>query len=330
MEAVAIDLFSGAGGLTHGLHSAGWNTILAVEFDEKIATTYARNFPTVETRSVDIQEVDFRPYEGHVNLVAGGPPCQPFSVAGKQHAQDDPRDGIPHFMRAVGEINPELFMLENVAGLATKKNFPYLERALAGFRELGYEVEYRILDAAGFGVPQHRRRLIVIGSRIGGVQFPAETHGRGRRYPLVPTKDALQNVPEDLPNNAIVSYAKNPILRPQPFDGMLVNGGGRPINLAEPCQTIPASAGGNRTHIYDPNGVLVEYHRHLVLGGQPRIGLVDGVRRLTVRESARIQSFPDTFCFYGPQSSRYKQVGNAVPPKMAGALGRQLRSLLFG
>jgi DNA (cytosine-5)-methyltransferase 1 len=105
---------------------------------------------------------------------------------------------------------------------------------------------------------------------------------------------------------------------------MLVNGGGRPINMREPSQTIPASAGGNRTHIVDESGVLVRYHRHLIRGGAPREGLVRGVRRLTVAESAAIQSFPLGYRFLGTQSARYRQVGNAVPPKLAAVVLRTL------
>jgi DNA (cytosine-5)-methyltransferase 1 len=100
--------------------------------------------------------------------------------------------------------------------------------------------------------------------------------------------------------------------------------GGRPIDFSKPSQTIPASAGGNRTHIVDPHGVLVDYHGHLMSGGAPRTGLVQQVRRLTVRESARIQSFPDSFEFVGQRSAKYRQVGNAVPPMLGKAIGEAL------
>ena len=137
-------------------------------------------------------------------------------------------------------------------------------------------------------------------------------------------------MPHDLANRAIVTYAKQPVMRPSPYAGMLVNGGGRPINLDEPSQTMPASAGGNRTHILDPQGVLLEYHAELLAGGKVRAGVVPGVRRLTVRESARLQSFNDDFEFIGKQSLRYRQVGNAVPPLLAAAVGRAIWTQMLG
>ena len=109
---------------------------------------------------------------------------------------------------------------------------------------------------------------------------------------------------------------------------MLVNGGGRPIDLSRPAQTLPASAGGNRTHIVDEDQLLVEYHAYLMEGGTPKKGLVEGVRRLTVRESARLQSFPDQFVFFFFISAQYCQVGNAVPPKLAETIGVKIRQHL--
>ena len=112
---------------------------------------------------------------------------------------------------------------------------------------------------------------------------------------------------------------------------MLVNGGGRPINLNEPSPTIPATAGGNRTQIVDFDGVLLEYHRYLTNGGKPKSGKVESVRRLTVRESARLQSFLDSFVFKGPKSAQYKQVCNAIPPLLAKAVGEAIyKALYFG
>jgi DNA (cytosine-5)-methyltransferase 1 len=327
MNLTAIDLFAGAGGLSLGLHAAGWNIVAAVERDRWAAQTYQINFPGTSIYS-DVRELDFRQFSG-IDLLAGGPPCQPFSVAGKQLSHDDPRDMIPQFIRAVREARPRIFLMENVPGLLTQRNILYTKKVIAQLEDVGYSVSYKKLIASHYGVPQDRERVFVVGTRRGEVfLFPKPTHGPGSTRSFVSAGEALQNVPECQPNMAIVTYAKKPILRRSPWAGMLVNGQGRPINLAEPSLTIPATAGGNRTHIIDPHGVLLAYHRYLIEGGQPRSGLVEGVRRLNLRECARLQSFPDDFVFAGAKTKQFTQVGNAVPPLLAAVIGRALMQYL--
>lgn len=318
-----IDLFCGAGGLSLGLKSAGWESLLAVDFDANAIASYNRFFRNEAGRCIDVRGMDWSPFRGKVDLVAGGPPCQPFSVAGNLKADNDTRDMIPEFVRAIREIEPSVFLMENVAGLATARNMPYFQKKLDQLRKLDYSVKYQILNSAYYGVAQERLRVIVIGFRGFDPIFPNPTHGPGK-IKTVSAGAVLKDAPADEPNRAIVTYAKNPVLRPSPWAGMLVNGGGRPINLSEPSQTIPASAGGNRTHILDHDGVLIDYHAYLMDGGHPRSGHVEGVRRLTVRESARLQSFPDDFGFCGERSSQYRQVGNAVPPLLGKAIGLEL------
>lgn len=129
-------------------------------------------------------------------------------------------------------------------------------------------------------------------------------------------------------NASKVFYAKKPDLRPSPYDGQLFNGGGRPINLSVPSHTILASAGGNKTHFIDTLNLVPQYHSELMRGGKPRQGILNGGRRLTPEESALLQSFPPTMRFFGSRSSRYAQIGNAVPPVLAEALGRAIRDAL--
>lgn len=323
-----IDLFSGAGGLSIGLKQAGWRPVFALDCDSAAAATYKANFPGIPFFEGDVRKIDFTQWKGKVRLVAGGPPCQPFSVAGSQRAQADIRDMIPEFVRAVREVEPEVFLMENVAGLTTSRHRIYLENVKATLQSLGYEVRQAVLNAADYGVPQKRMRLILVGARQEEFTFPRPTHGARGRRGYVTAEEQLHDVPQDEPNKAIVTYAKKPVLRPSPWAGMLVNGGGRPINLSGPSHTIPASAGGNRTHILDPNGILADYHSYLMDGGRPRSGKVKGVRRLTVRESARLQTFPDEFVFKGKRSAMYRQVGNAVPPTLAAAVAKVLRRQL--
>lgn len=328
MQPRAIDLFAGAGGLTLGLNMAGWDVIAAIEIDKSAANTHKVNFPHTQILH-DICDIDFHTFRG-IDLIAGGPPCQPFSVAGKQLASADPRDMVPQFIRAVREAEPKAFMMENVPGLLTVRNTLYTRHAVLQLESLGYQVYVKKLNASEYGVPQGRERVFFIGvHRDIRFVFPQPSHGMLGLSPVITVRQALIDVPDCEPNRAIITYAKKPVLRPSPWAGMLVNGQGRPINLDQPSQTIPATAGGNRTHILDTEGILLDYHRYLTGGGTPRIGRVEGVRRLNLRESARLQSFPDSFEFVGTISKQYAQVGNAVPPLLAHAIGKALFQAVY-
>lgn len=327
----AIDLFCGAGGLSTGLCEAEVNVVLALDNYKDALKTYKHNHPETEVVDIDLRSTPlaFKRWIGKIDIVAGGPPCQPFSVAGHQRAAADERDCIPHFISAVATLRPRAFIMENVPGLKTARHREYLDDVVERLRDVGYFVaEPQILNAADYGVPQFRRRLFIVGLLHTPFIFPEPTHGPGRPNLYVPSRVALEQAPTDKPNTAIVTYAKNPIMRPSAYDGMLVNGKGRPINLDEPSQTIPASAGGNRTHIIDEIGMFAEYHEYLKNGGAPRKGKIESVRRLTVNESACLQGFSLNYVFLGQQSSRYRQVGNAVPPGLAAVVARQVVTLL--
>lgn len=325
----AVELFTGTGGLSLGLHQAGWEVIEAIELDKWASETYRRNFPATKLSEQDVRSIDFTKFKG-IGLIAGGPPCQPFSVAGKQLAKADDRDMVPEFIRAVREAQPTAFLLENVAGLQTRRHHEYLEWVASSLDQLGYSIFIKVLNASEYGIPQHRLRLFIVGVPNGvRFGFPKPTHGPTTSQRCICAGTVLKDVPKDTPNTAIVTYAKNPILRPSPWAGMLVNGKGRPINLKAPSPTIPATAGGNRTPFLDPEEILVKYHQHLMAGGKPRTGKIDGVRRLTLRECARIQTFPDTFEFCGPKTAGFRQVGNAVPPLLGQVIGKAIYDSLF-
>jgi DNA (cytosine-5)-methyltransferase 1 len=325
----AVELFTGAGGLSLGLHNAGWDVIQGIELEPRAVATFKHNFPTSDVIPQDVQTIDFTQFKG-IGLIAGGPPCQPFSVAGKQLADEDSRDMVPEFVRAVSQARPKAFIMENVHGLMTKRHWAYIEYMASQLEELGYSVFLKVLNAAMYGVPQKRKRLFMVGVPKGCFfAFPKPTHGPDASQPFVKSGEVIKLEPPDEPNKAIVTYARNPVLRPSPWAGMIVNGKGRPINLDEPCSTIPATAGGNRTPFIDPEGLLVDYHQYLMNGGKPRSGTIEGVRRITVRECARIQTFPDTFEFLGPRSACYRQVGNAVPPLLGQVVGETVFKALF-
>jgi DNA (cytosine-5)-methyltransferase 1 len=232
---------------------------------------------------------------------------------------------IPEFIRALEEARPRAFLMENVSALFGSTHVAYLARVLSRMAELGYVLSTAVLNAAEYGVPQKRRRGFIVGLRQGRFRFPAPTHGPRGARPFVPVGQVLRaDRIHGEPNDSKVFYAKTPDLRPSPYDGQLFNGGGRAIDLSEPCHTILASAGGNKTHFVDTLGLVPAYHAHLMQGGRPHIGTLDGGRRLTPEESAMIQTFPPAMKFCGSRSSRYMQIGNAVPPVLARALGDAL------
>jgi DNA (cytosine-5)-methyltransferase 1 len=309
-----VDLCCGAGGLSHGLEQAGFHTVFALDNDADACESYRAAFPEVIPHRQDIREVSFTSFRG-IDLIAGGPPCQPFSIGGRRLGKGDCRDLLPEFVRAVAEARPRAFLLENVPGLASPAHRGYLTDMLAPLRDRFSLFGPYVVNAADYRVPQSRRRLVVIGLAEGVFFLPAKISNKG-----LTAGDVLTRDPVGEPNPSKIVYAKNPDLRPNPYHGHLFNGGGRAIDPKAPAPTILASAGGNKTHFIDGDGLVPAYHRHLLLGGKPRIGELPGARRLTVAECAVLQTFPAGAAFAGARSSQYEQVGNAVPPSLAAVL----------
>lgn len=315
-----IDLFSGPGGLSLGLRRAGFKVVANVELNKDAMATYMSHDVDSEHFNQDIQTVSFERYRGKVELLAGGPPCQPFSIGGLRKAANDSRDMIPEYIRCLREVQPDAFIMENVPGLTLKKTRPYFERILSQLAECGYFINWAIVSAADYGVPQKRKRLFILGCKHKQLFFPAPTHGPSATSPHVSALSTLGTKPIGEAPDCPVVYAKAPDLRPSPYAGHVYNGGGRPIDPNGPCHTILASSGGHKTHWIDTLGVVPEYHAHLLAGGAPRTGYVPGARRLSVQECALIQTFPIDLQFSGKRSAQYKQVGDAVPPVLAFAI----------
>jgi DNA (cytosine-5)-methyltransferase 1 len=323
-----LDIFAGAGGLSLGLAGAGFAVTAAAEWDPDACATYAAAHPAADLLDGDVAAISFRRFRGQVAVLAGGPPCQPWSTGGKRLGAGDPRNGWPGFLRALAEIAPRAFLAENVAGLAAASRRPHLDALLRDLAALGFAVTWSIVNAADYGVPQKRSRLFIVGVRDGRFAFPPPSRGPAAARPWRAAGEVLGAEPLGPANPSAVTYARHPDLRPSPYDGHVYNGGGRPIDLTRPAPTLLASMGGNKTPWVDVAGLVPAYHAHLLAGGPPRAGRVPGARRITVEEAALLQSFPPGLRVAGPRSSRYRQVGNAVPPLLARAIGAELRSTL--
>ncbi|MEL6569098.1 MAG: DNA cytosine methyltransferase [Pseudomonadota bacterium] len=327
----AIDLFSGPGGMTIGMRRAGFTPIVSVEKRKDAVETYSGHTPDAEHFNDDIRKISFEKYRGKVDLIYGGPPCQPFSTGGLRKGTADARNMFPEFIRAIREVRPQAFIAENVPGLATKSRLRYLAELLELFERENYNVTWKVLLAADYGVPQKRRRLFIVGTKENTFCFPKPTHGEGLESAHLPTSAVVDKLkPLGTPPDCPVVFAKFPDPRRNPYAGHVYNGGGRPIDLDAPCHTILASAGGYKTHWIDTLDIAPDYAAHLMEGGEPREGEVPGARRLTVEESALIQTFPQEMTFAGSRSSQYTQVGDAVPPILAEVLGRAMMKQLNG
>jgi DNA (cytosine-5)-methyltransferase 1 len=372
-ERRAVELFAGAGGLGMGVSRAGFKPEIIVELDRYCCDTIKENKAAGHSiikgwplRESDVRLIDFKTYEGGVDLVSGGPPCQPFSLGGKHRAFRDSRDLWPETVRAVREVRPKVFLFENVKGLTRqafanyyeyinlqltypevtrKRDEPWsdhlarLEQHHTSRRSkhgLSYKVVRRVLNAANYGVPQRRERVFFVGFRSDlnlEWSFPEETHSfdallweqvitgeywerhkvrskdrivsdrararakrltqRPNMQPWKTTRDALVGLPEPTVHGSHHVLNHRLQLGARSYTGHT----GSPLD--EPAKTLKAGV-------------------HGVPGGENTIALPNGdVRYLTVRESARLQTFPDDFKFHGSWTETMRQLGNAVPVELA-------------
>lgn len=385
----AIDLFAGAGGLSEGLREAGFNSLYANEVVPTYAATYRINHPSTVVDGEDIRKVDAAEVrrrlglaKGELDLVAGGPPCQGFSINAPKRSDEDQRNHLfREYLRFVEEFQPRSVLIENVPGLVSFSNGGTLESIILALRALGYSADVQILYAPHYGVPQTRWRTVIIGLRDGGdplaafpvaerrapmrINFTSRFAGREivalpRSVELPPhttVSDAISDLPPLL--NGESGEAEKPYWTgPHNAYQEALRAGSHAVRNHEAprlgktnmerLKHIPP--GGNWTNIpFDllPNGMKAARRSDHTkrYGRVSPDGLASTIltkcdphwgayfhysqdRAFTVREAARIQSFPDTYTFTGSKADQYEQVGNAVPPLLAAAVGQSISTVL--
>ncbi|MGA8208290.1 MAG: DNA (cytosine-5-)-methyltransferase [Candidatus Dormiibacterota bacterium] len=306
-----LELCAGGGGQALGLEAAGFTTAAAIEIDPTCRATLSQNRPNWTVLGEDVNHMSGRPYRG-VDLLAAGVPCPPFSIAGHQLGADDGRDLFPAALRLVAETRPRAVLLENVRGLATDRFRSYRSSLLAELDRLGYQSEWRVLNASDFGVPQLRPRFVLVALRKRYV----------RRWQW----------PQPVGKPPSVGKTLRDLMAARQWSGAH-------RWAARAAGIGPTIVGGSTKHggpDLGPTRARAEWR----LMGVDGLGIADGppdaetpaqfLPKLTVRMVARIQGFPDTWSFAGRKTAAYRQVGNAFPPPVANAVGLALRQVLTG
>ncbi len=313
-----ISLFSGAGGLDMGFHNAGFHTIVANEFDNKICPTFRANFPDANLIEGDIRNISSDMFPQNITGIIGGPPCQSWSEAGSLKGIEDARGQLFYeYVRILRDTQPLFFVAENVSGMLAKRHSEAVSGFMKLFDEAGYDVNLKMLNANDFNVPEDRDRVFYIG-------FRKDLHIDDYEYPKpLEHKPTLREAIWDLQETAIPAKEKNHTNGDNcivPNNEYFV-GAFSPIFMSrnrvrswdEPAFTVQASGRQCQLHPQAPKMIKVEKNLQKFVDGKEHL-----YRRMTVREVARVQSFPDDFKFiYHDVNYGYKMIGNAVPVNLA-------------
>lgn len=306
-----LDFCSGGGGEFLGLESAGFAAAAAVDNDKAACRTLRRNRPDLRVIEDDLRNVRGQDFKG-IDLLAGGVPCPPFSVAGKQLGAEDERDLFPEALRLIQQARPSAVILENVPGFASSRFDEYRANLIARVERLGYVVEWRVLQASQFGVPQLRPRFFLV----------ALKRRYARRFYW----------PEPSCVYTTVGQALRDLMGERGWPGV-------ESWVARAASIAPTLVGGSKKHggpDLGPTRAKREWERLGVDGlgiadAAPALDFpIDGRPKLTVRMTARIQGFPDDWVFDGGKTAAYRQVGNALPPPVAHAIGAAIHAALTG
>lgn len=348
MSKTFVDLFSGAGGMSCGLEMAGWECLVAIDYDKAAIETFRLNHPHSETILGDIRDISSEQIQQvmgdrKVDLICGGPPCQGFSTIGQNDRNDKRNFLFLEFIRVVNLLKPNYVAMENVTGLLSKKNETILKNVIDCFTEIGYTVDIKVLSAHHYGVPERRRRTILLGNRF----------GIGNLYPDSLFQDSEKDS-RDLPPPRTVGWAFSNLIEEK----------GRVFNHDLERAKIPNELEKQRLS-YIPEGKSIRYEKDQVsylpkklwfpvdwsrlhesrfreakLNRLDRNSCSNTIntsrttyyhptenRYLTAREAAAIQSFPPSYIFSGSLTQQWKQIGNAVPPLLAKSIGETIIKL---
>ena len=357
-----VELFAGSGGLGTGFSNAGFNIISANDVWEPAGKTYVANHPNVKYIVKDIAQLtgdellDGTGYKKtDVDVIIGGPPCQGFSTLGKRFI-DDPRNKLfKEYVRIVNEIRPKFFVMENVSGILSMEGGKVLENILKSFTEIGYKLEYKLLNAAEYGVPQQRERTIFIGTRLDiKIRYPEKTHsltGEGGYKKALTLWDAIGDLPQsdteeiklytEHPKNDFQKFIRNgatelvnhkPPVHNEKAKNMMryipIGKSAWDVKETMPKEYMPTSGYGNTYARLNANEPGMTITRNFACISSSRCIHPYLNRGLTAREAARIQTYPDDYIFLGSKTDIHIQIGNSVPPILAEKIGEDIKKML--
>ncbi len=337
----AIDLFCGCGGLSYGFEEAGFNILLGIDNDVKALETFELNH--IGSRSIcgDITQIhyetDIKPLISNktIDVIIGGPPCQGMSLSGPRRFEDPRNKLYLSFIRLVKEIEPKMFVIENVPGLVGLFGGKIKDSIIEKFTKMGYTVQYKILCASEYGVPQSRKRVVFVGSRIGAFEYPSSKQSEvtcemalsdlpplennlGTEVMLYETKASndyqklMRKRSTEIHNHVAANHSN----RVKEIIALVPDGGNYKDLPEEYAHTRNFHVAWTRFASNKPAPTIDTGHRHHFHYKYNRVP--------TVRECARLQSFPDDFIFLGNKTQQFRQVGNAVPPIMAQEIAKKV------
>lgn len=348
-----IDLFAGVGGLSYGFSKIeDFDIIAANEIEKDISIAYTLNHPTVKMLNCDIAELtEERIFEAigdaKIDLIVGSPPCQSYSTLGKRQ-MDDRANLFMQYKRILSIVRPKAFVFENVVGILSMDKGKLFKNIQAQFAELGYELKYQVLDAVDFGVPQHRERVILVGY-LGKnpFEFPLPTHGEGLR-PYVTLREAIGDLPVLQSGESKFEYQNeitNEFLQFVRASGCNLTEHTAPKNgehLIRIMQALkdgqckddlpedirPKSGYGNTYAKLWWDRPSTTITRNFACPSSSRCIHPRDSRAMSIREGARLQSFPDDYQFYGSDGMKRLEIGNAVPPLLSMAIANKVKKML--